>query len=379
MIYLDNSATTKPYPEVLKTFQQVSEQYYGNPSSIHRFGSESEKLLLQSKKQAAQLLQVSPDEVIFTSGGTEGNNLAIKGIALQHQNRGKHIITSTIEHPSVLEACRALEGLGFEVTYLPVDEEGRLNSKDVEQAIRKDTILISIMHVNNELGTIQPIEEIGKIANDHPKLFFHVDFVQGLGKIPLDLKQAHIDLCTMSSHKIHGLKGTGILYIKKTTSLFPLLHGGSQEGEYRPGTENLAGIVSMVKALRLTIEKQDSFSPHLIKLNKKVREFLQKMPSVKINSPEDSAPHIINFSVPGFKPEVVIHALGDKGIFISTKSACSSKHADESSVLSACGYDFKRSSSALRVSLSYDTTMEEISAFCNAFQEVMDDLGEVMG
>lgn len=379
MIYLDNSATTKPYPEVLKSFQQVSQQYYGNPSSIHRFGSESEKLLIQAKKQAAQLLNVGPDEIIFTSGGTEGNNLAIKGIALQHQGRGKHIITSAIEHPSVLEACRSLEDLGFEITYLPVDSEGRIHSDDVQAAIRKDTILVSIMHVNNELGTIQPIEEIGRITSHYPKLFFHVDYVQGLGKVPLNFYDSHIDLCTMSSHKIHGLKGTGMLFIKKNTTIFPLLHGGSQEASYRAGTENVAGIVAMVKALRLTLEKQGQFTKHLQQLNGRLRDYFKNNTFVKINSPENSAPHIVNFSVPGYKPEVVIHALGEKGIIISTKSACSSKHSDESSILSACGHDFKRSSSALRVSLSYDTTSEEVSAFCEAFEEVMDDLSKVMG
>ncbi|KGX84230.1 cysteine desulfurase family protein [Pontibacillus marinus] len=379
MIYFDNSATTKPFPEALKSFQQVSERYYANPSSIHSFGSETEKLLLQSKKQAAQLLNVNQEEIIFTSGGTEGNNLAIKGIALQHQNRGKHIITTTIEHPSVLEACRSLESLGFEVTYLPVDEEGRLRVEEVKNAIRNDTILLSVMHVNNELGTVQPIEEIGRIASHYPKMFFHVDHVQGLGKLPLDFHSSHIDLCTMSSHKIHGLKGAGMLFVKRNTSLFPLLHGGSQEASYRAGTENLAGIVAMVKALRMILDKQQSQYRHLENLNKQLRDCLKDLPQVMINSPEDSAPHILNFSVPGYKPEVVIHALGEKGIYISTKSACSSKNADESAVLSACGHQFKRSSSALRVSLSYDSTKEEAKTFCEAFKDVMNQLSEVMG
>jgi len=379
MIYFDNSATTKPFPEALKSFQQVSERYYANPSSIHSFGSETEKLLLQSKKQAAQLLNVNQEEIIFTSGGTEGNNLAIKGIALQHQNRGKHIITTTIEHPSVLEACRSLESLGFEVTYLPVDEEGRLRVEEVKNAIRNDTILLSVMHVNNELGTVQPIEEIGRIASQYPKMFFHVDHVQGLGKLPLDFHSSHIDLCTMSSHKIHGLKGAGMLFVKRNTSLFPLLHGGSQEASYRAGTENLAGIVAMVKALRMILDKQQSQYRHLENLNKQLRDCLKDLPQVMINSPEDSAPHILNFSVPGYKPEVVIHALGEKGIYISTKSACSSKNADESAVLSACGHQFKRSSSALRVSLSYDSTKEEVETFCEAFKDVMNQLSEVMG
>lgn len=379
MIYLDNSATTKPFPEALKSFQQVSERYYANPSSIHEFGSETEKLLLQSKKQAAQLLNVNQEEVVFTSGGTEGNNLAIKGIALQHQNRGKHIITTVIEHPSVLEACRSLEDLGFEVTYLPVDHDGRVDVEEVKNAIRNDTILLSVMHVNNELGTIQPIEEIGRIASQYPKLYFHVDHVQGLGKLPLDFHSSHIDLCTMSSHKIHGLKGAGMLFVKRNTSLFPLLHGGSQEASYRAGTENLAGIVAMVKALRMVKDKQQYQYSHLQHLNSLLRENIQKISQAVMNSPKDSAPHILNFSVPGFKPEVVIHALGKKGIYISTKSACSSKNADESAVLSSCGHDFKRSSSALRVSLTYDSTEEEIQTFTNALNNVLNELNEVMG
>ncbi|MCD5323872.1 MULTISPECIES: cysteine desulfurase family protein [Pontibacillus] len=377
MIYFDNSATTKPYPEVLNSFQQVSERYYGNPSSIHAFGSEAERLLQQSKKQASGLLGIHADEVVFTSGGTEGNNMAIKGIALQHQNRGKHIITTTIEHPSVLEACRSLESLGFEVTYLPVNGAGRISVEDVQAAIREDTILISVMHVNNELGTIQPIEEIANVARQHPKLYFHVDYVQGLGKIDLDLSR--IDLCTMSSHKVHGLKGTGILYVKRNTSLFPLLHGGSQEASYRAGTENLPGIVSMVKALRMTKENQKQKGKHLRELHQQLYEEISKFDEVVMNTPSESAPHIVNFSVPGFKPEVVIHALGERGIYISTKSACSSKHADESAVLTACGHSHERSSAGLRVSITYDNTMEEGARFIRVLREVLTELKEVMG
>ncbi|MYL53197.1 aminotransferase class V-fold PLP-dependent enzyme [Pontibacillus yanchengensis] len=379
MIYFDNSATTKPYPEVLQSFHQVADTYYGNPSSIHRFGSDSERLLNQSKKQAAQLLSIDPEEIIFTSGGTEGNNLAIKGIALQHQNRGKHIITSSIEHPSVLEACKALEGLGFEVTYLQVNEEGIIDLSDLEKSIREDTILISIMHVNNELGSIQPIQQIGKIANRYPKLYFHVDYVQGLGKVPLDFHKNNIDLCTMSSHKIHGLKGTGILFVKKNTSLFPLLHGGSQEASYRAGTENLPGIVSMVKALRMTLEHQRSHLATLQKMHEKIRVSLEEMSGVIVNTPENAAPHILNFSLPGFKPEVVIHALGEQGVFISTKSACSSKDADESAILIACGANHERASSALRISLSYFNTNKEVDSFLRTFRNVIDQLSEVMG
>lgn len=379
MIYLDNSATTKPYPEVLESFNKVSEQYYANPSSIHQFGSEAERLLQRAKKQAASLLNVSQKELFFTSGGTEGNNMAIKGIALQHQSRGKHIITTAIEHPSVLESCKSLESLGFNVTYLEVDSKGLISLDKLKEAITTETILISIMHVNNELGTIQPIEKIGEIANNYPKLFFHVDFVQGIGKVPLDFNQAGIDLCTMSSHKIHGLKGAGMLFVRNGVKLFPLFHGGSQESSVRSGTENLAGSVAMVKALRMTLDKQKENLQHLIKLNQYLWLRLEKNKHVVINSPENHAPHILNFSVPGFKPEVVIHALGKKQIFISTKSACSSKQADESAVLVACQASREIASSALRVSLTYDNTMDDVIKFYEAFEEVINELSQVMG
>ena len=357
LIYLDNSATTKPHPEVLKSFQQVSNKYYGNPSSVHHLGSEAERLLYTARKQAAQLLHVDDDELVFTSGGTEGNNLAIKGIALFHQNRGKHIITNQTEHPSVLEACRSLEKLGFAITYLPVDQNGVVSPNDVENAITDETILISIMHVNNELGAVQPLEEIGEIAKKHPKLFFHVDHVQGFGKIPLKLADSGINLCTVSGHKIHGLKGTGLLYIKKNTTLFPLFHGGGQEMSYRSGTENVAGAVSLVKAMRLITEQMDKDKEKLINNTNKVRQFILNTDKVTLNTPKNNyAPHIVNISIPGYKPEVIIHALAEKGIFISTKSACSSKTPDESAVLTACGLPRELTTSALRISLTYQNT-----------------------
>ncbi|QTN00090.1 aminotransferase class V-fold PLP-dependent enzyme [Sediminibacillus dalangtanensis] len=379
MIYLDNSATTKPYQEVIDSFTQVSEKYYGNPSSIHRTGAEAEKLLLRARQQAAELLHVKEEEIVFTSGGTEGNNTAIKGIALAHQNRGRHIITSQVEHPSVLEACRGLEELGFSITYLPVNNQGLIDPAAVEAAITEETILISIMHVNNELGTIQPIEEIGKIAKQYPKLHFHVDHVQGFGKVPLSLPNSGIDLCTISGHKIHGLKGTGLLFSKKGTHLFPLMHGGGQEQSIRSGTENLAGTVSLVKAVRLILEEQKKQKKHLLEMKERLWTCLDKMKQVSINSPAGHAPHIINLSVPGYKPEVLIHALSEKGYYISTKSACSSKNQDVSSVLAACGKPEAISSSALRISLSYHTQQQEIEGFCKALDETLHQFSEVMG
>jgi cysteine desulfurase len=379
MIYLDNSATTKPDGAVLESFNQVSNKYFANPASIHSFGATSEKLLVKAREQAAQLLQVDTDEVIFTSGGTEGNNMAIKGIALQHQKRGKHIITTEIEHPAVYEACAGLEKLGFSITYLPVNEKGVISVNDVEKAIRDDTILLSVMHVNNEIGSIQPIEEIAKIAKKYPKLFFHVDDVQGVGKVPLQLKDSGVDLCTFSGHKIHGLKGTGLLYVKNGTALFPLFHGGEQEMNIRSGTVNVAGNVAMVKALRLIKEKEAKELDKLEAMKHYLLRELSQMEDVVLNSSAEGAPHIINFSVPGVKPEVLIHMLGEEDIFLSTKSACSSKSKDESKVLAACGFSYERNISGLRVSLSYHNTMEEMKVFIQVLQKAITQFKKALG
>lgn len=379
MIYLDNSATTHPHPEVMESFQKVADQFFANPSSVHRFGSEAERLLDRSRKLAARLLNVQPQEIIFTSGGTEGNNMAIKGIALQHQSRGKHLITTSVEHPSVTEAYRALESLGFEVTYINVDRQGKVNPEDVERALRPDTILVSVMSVNNELGTIQPVKKIGQLLKAYPKVFFHVDHVQGLGKVDISTREWGIDLCTLSGHKIHGLKGTGALIIQNGVSLFPLLHGGSQESEFRAGTENLPGTVAFVKALRLLFENKEDKIEDLEKMRSVVWEGLGGRNYAKINSPEDGAPHIINFSIPGFKPEVIIHSLGHQDVFISTKSACSSKQPDVSSVLKACNLDYERTTSALRVSLSTQNHIEEIFTFLEVLDATVEKLKATMG
>lgn len=379
MIYLDNSATTKADASVLHSYEQVAEKYFGNPSSIHQLGAEVDQLQMKAREQAAELLNIRPSEVVFTSGGTEGNNLAIKGIALQFQARGKHIITTEVEHASVYETCKALESLGFEVTYLPVNEQGKVRPEDVEDAIRPETILVSIMQVNNETGAVQPVEAIGEKLAQHPKLFFHVDAVQGMGKVPLSLPESQIDLCTFSGHKIHGLKGTGLLYIKQGTSLFPLFHGGGQEQSFRSGTENVAGNVSFVRALRLIQEKVSRKHELLYSLKEQLRTNLSAIEGVYVNSPADGAPHIVNASVPGLKPEVVIHALYDKGAVISTQSACSSKQADKSRVLEACGLPESRVTSGLRMSLSYDTTEKEIQDFVVLFTTVVQNLKAVMG
>ncbi|MBM7543029.1 cysteine desulfurase family protein [Amphibacillus cookii] len=379
MIYFDNSATTKPSQEVLDSFLTVSEAYYGNASSAHQFGLDADKLLRKSHQQAGQIMNVAPTEIIFTSGGTEGNNLAIKGVALAYQKRGKHIITTTIEHPSVLSACRALEELGFSVTYLPVNQSGVVEIESVKEALQDDTILVSIMHVNNELGSIQPIKEIGELLKNRPTTYFHVDDIQGFGKVSLDLKSSNVDLCSISGHKIHGLKGTGLLYVKEGIRLFPLFHGGGQQTDKRSGTENLAGIVSLVRAMRLITEQKMHHPDYLDHLNQQLRQQLQDIPEVVINTPDGQAPHILNFSIPAYKPEVVLHALEENHIFVSTKSACSSKRTDESAVLRAIQLPRERTTSALRVSFSFQNTDGEIELFVRVLKRIIKELSKVMG
>ena len=379
MIYFDNSATTKPFPEVIDSFVKVSADYFANPSSLHAFGGQAEKLLSQARTQAAKLLSVKSNELIFTSGGTEGNNLAVKGSALFYKNRGKHVITTEIEHPSVKEPFKQLEAIGFDVTCIPVDSNGRVNVTDIGQAIRHDTILVSVMHVNNEAGTIQPIKEIGELLNNYPQILFHVDHVQGMGKVPIQLNQWHVDLCTISAHKIHGLKGTGILYIREGVQLEPLFSGGNQEGKRRSGTENVAGAVSMAKALRLIMEKHEDKSEHLSMVSKVLRTGLEKIEGIVVNTPKtNAAPHILNISLPGMKSEVVVHALEEKDIYVSTTSACSSKQKTVSSTLTAMGVSDRIASSAIRLSLTYDNTIEEAEKVIKAVQETVEALRKVM-
>ncbi|WP_416729177.1 cysteine desulfurase family protein [Fictibacillus sp. JL2B1089] len=379
MIYLDNSATTKPYKEVLDTFVTVSEKYFANPSSLHSKGGEAEKLLGQARKSIAQLLEVAPSEVVFTSGGTEGNNIAIKGIAFQHQNRGKHLITSSVEHASSHESFQYLESQGFEVTYLPVDHDGLISLEALERSIRPDTILVSLIHVNNETGTIQPIQEIGKILKEHPKIFFHVDNVQGVGKVDLPLKECGIDLCTISAHKIHGLKGNGILYVKNGVSISSLFTGGEQELKKRAGTENVAGIVAMAKALRLILQESKEKKENLLEIKQFLIEELRSIDGIDINTPiKCSAPHIINFSVKGIKPEVLIHSLDKRDVYVSTRSACSSKQGGASRILLEMGLGENRASTAIRLSTSYGNTLKEAERSLKVLKEELINIKKVM-
>lgn len=380
MIYLDNSATTKPYPEVIDTFVTVSTDYFGNPSSIHGLGGQAERLLTQSRELCAKLLGILPQEIIFTSGGTEGNNLAIKGSAFQHQARGKHIITTSIEHPSTSKAFEQLEDLGFNVTYLPVDHNGLISIKDLEAALSEETILVSVIHVNNELGSVQPIEEIGQCLEKYPKALFHVDHVQGIGKVPIEIKKANVDLCTISGHKFHSVKGTGLLYVREGLRLSPLLSGGVQERSLRAGTENPAGIAAMTKALRIMLSESHTEINKLAEMKQYLTEELNKIKGVAVNTPTvHAAPHIVNFSVDKVKPEVLIHSLEEKEIYVSTKSACSSKSSDISQILSAIGLSEDRAKTAIRISMSFENTMEELNVFIRELKEILPKLQKVMG
>lgn len=380
MLYLDNSATTKPYKEVLSTYVRVTEDYFANPSSIHKLGSEAENLLSHSRKQVASLLGALQDEIIFTSGGTEGNNLAIKGAALANRNKGKHLITSIIEHPSVLEAFKQLEEIhNFQVTYVPVDQNGQVSVEDIKNALRDDTILVSIMHVHNEIGTIQPIEEIGKMIKRSSKALFHVDHVQGITKVPLNFNKAKIDLCTISGHKFHSLNGTGVLFVRNGVELVPLFSGGSQELQLRSGTESLAGNVALAKALRMSSENADMHLERLKQTHSKLRVALVNIEGVAVNTPQDhAAPHILNFSVPALKSEVLIHYFGENDIYVSTTSACSSRNKKLSKALLSMGKHEDIAKSAIRISLSLDHTEEMIEPFIETLSKGMKKLTKVM-
>lgn len=379
MIYLDNSATTAPNEEVLKTYLTVSKQFFGNASSLHRLGVESEKVLNRSRALMAELLEVAPSSILFTASGTESNNLAIKGTLLSSFQKGTHLITTASEHASVNETFKWLETNGYHVTYLPVDEYGCLSLKELEQAITKETSLVSISHVNNETGTIQPVEEIGALLAGYPQVRFHVDHVQGAGKVPLSIKKAKVDLLTMSAHKFHGLKGTALLYIRPHLQLTPLLHGGDQEFGYRGGTEHVAGAAAMAKAYKMELGRSKNEKQKLPRLRNRLVEYANASNALVLNSdPEHGAPHIINFSAPGYKPEVIIQELAEQEIYVSTQSACSSKQLEPSRVLLAMGKTEEIASSAIRISLSYETTDQEIDVFISAMDTLLPRIRKVV-
>ncbi|CAN7493555.1 cysteine desulfurase family protein [Paenibacillus sp. LjRoot56] len=377
MLYMDYAATSPLYEEVIETIAEVMKSHYGNPSSIHRLGVEAEKLLQSAKGVIASSLKVSPSEIICTSGGTESNNLAIKGVAYNYQQRGKHLITTQIEHPSVKEVFAGLEQEGFRVTYLPVSKSGRVQLEDLQAAICEDTILVSIMYVNNEIGTIQPIREIGQYLAGFPKIIFHVDAVQGIAKLLLDSKSWGIDLCSASAHKFRGPKGTGFLYRRAGVQLKPLLAGGGQELGVRSGTENVPLIVGMAKALRISMDNLAAKISHKQALRQQLLAGIGEIPELSISGSEleqEMAPHIVHFAFAGMKAEVVVHALEQKGIYISTRSACTSGESEPSEVMLALGYPRDVAASGLRISFSDEHQEQDIALFLRSLQEVVKEL-----
>ena len=367
MIYFDNAATTKIYDDALTSYVQVSQKFFGNPSSLHQLGVDAYQVLTKARAQVASLLSVQPEEIFFTSGGTESNNWAIKGTALEKSVFGKHIITTKIEHPSVIQTCKQLERFGFEVTYLDVDSKGIVSVDQLKESLRKDTILVSVMAVNNEVGAVQPIAEIAEVLEAYPSIHFHVDAVQAVERASQLLAIGRIDLLSLSAHKFHGPRGVGIMYKKFGRKIQALLTGGGQEKGERSTTENLPGIVATTKALRMALEEESVTG----ELRSQLWKELATKPEIRIFSPEDGASHVLCFAIKGVRGEVVVHAFENHGIYISTTSACSSKKADSSSTLYAMDVPTEWATGAVRVSFSNDNTKEEVEQFIKVLHQLM--------
>ena len=365
MIYFDNSATTKPYHEAIETYMQVASKILGNPSSLHRLGDQATRILDASRQQIADLIGKKSDEIFFTSGGTEGDNWVIKGVTFEKAQFGKHIIVSAIEHPAVKESALWLKSQGFEVDFAPVDEKGFVDVEALGALIRPDTILISVMAVNNEIGSIQPIQAISELLADKPTISFHVDAVQALAKIPTEkYLTERVDFATFSGHKFHGVRGVGFVYIKSGKKITPLLTGGGQERDYRSTTENVAGIAATAKALRLSMGKLDIFTSKTGQMKAVIRQALLDYPDIFVFSDEeDFAPHILTFGIKGVRGEVIVHAFEDYDIFISTTSACSSKAGKPAGTLIAMGVDKDKAQSAVRLSLDLENDMSQVEQF----------------
>ena len=374
MIYLDYSATTPVDKRVLDSFNKACLDYPGNANSIHSLGVKSNALINAATKQISEILGVLPREIIYTSGSSESNNLAIKGICEKYQNRGKHIITTKYEHSSIYGPISYLQRHGFEVDFVESDELGRVDLDSLKKLIREDTILVSITSVNSEIGIMNPIEEIANILKEYPKIFFHVDMTQSIGKYKIELK--NIDLISMSAHKIFGLKGIGMLIKKEKIMLEPIIHGGKSTTVFRSGTPALPLIVSLSKALRLIYENIDENYQKVKRLNLILREKLQTISNIYINSNEVCSPYVLNISAVGVKPETMVHALEEHEIYISTQTACSSNDTLSKAVLELTK-DIDRASTSLRISLSYLTTEEEIETFLKVFEECFNKLSNI--
>ena len=376
-IYLDNSATTKCFDEVIELMDKLMGEDYGNPSSMHTKGFEAENYLKEARKTFADILKVKEKEIIFTSGGSESDNLAIIGTALANNRMGKHIITTSIEHPAVSSCMKYLEAEGYEIDYLSVDSEGIISLDELKTKLRKDTILVSIMHVNNEIGSIEPVEDAARIIKENnPRTVFHVDDIQGFGKIKLYPAKVGIDLLSISGHKIHGPKGTGVLYASSNVKLSPLILGGGQQGGMRSGTENVPGYASMALAAKMIYNNLNEHTKEMYELRDYFVSKVIEIEGIHINGPKQKsdgqivAPHIVSLSLEGVRSEVLLHALEDKKIYVSAGSACSSHKRTPSATLSGIGLGPSEIESTVRFSFSINTTKEEIDGAIEAMCEL---------
>lgn len=370
MIYLDNSATTMVDDRVLDTFNKVCKNYPGNSNSLHSLGIKSKELEDYATEKISNLLGVKPSEIIYTSGASESNNTVLKGVASKYKNRGNHIITTPLEHSSVLETCKYLESKGFIIDYVKIKDNGLIDIEDLERLLTDNTILVSVAYVDSELGIRQDIDTIGKIVKKYPKCYFHVDATQAIGKIKVD--PTNIDFISMSAHKIFGLKGIGLLIKKDNIVIDNLIHGGKSTTIYRSGTPALPLICSLMKALELVIPNIDKNYEYVSSLSNKIKDNLKKYDNIHINSTENSIPYIINFSVIGVKPETFIHTMEEEDIYLSTKSACST--SDVSLSVDSIYHNREISMSSIRISLSYKNTEEEIDKFIKVFDKIYNKL-----
>ncbi|BCP64067.1 cysteine desulfurase [Streptococcus parasuis] len=372
MIYFDNAATTQTHPEVIKTYTEVATKIWGNPSSLHNLGTQATRILEASRKQIAELLGKESKEIFFTSGGTEGDNWVIKGVAFEKAHLGKHIIVSAIEHPAVKESALWLKTQGFEVDLAPVNAQGFVDVSALESLIRPETTLVSIMAVNNEIGAIQPIQEISQLLADKPTISFHVDAVQAIGKVPTERYLTdRVDFASFSGHKFHSVRGVGFVYIKAGKKITPLLTGGGQESDKRSTTENVAGIAATAKALRLTLDKASDSQKQLAAMKQILVDELSKYQDVTVFSGmENFVPSILTFGIKNIRGEVIVHAFEDHQIYISTTSACSSKAGKPAGTLIAMGVPQKLAQTAVRVSLDDDNDMGQIEQFLTIFKQI---------
>ena len=373
-VYLDNSATTRCFDEVAQLMHKIMCEDYGNPSSMHHKGVEAEQYLRYARETLAKILKVNEKEILFTSGGTESDNIALIGTAMANHRRGRHLITTAIEHPAVLQTMAYLENQGFRVTYLPADREGRISLKDLERAIRPDTILVSIMHTNNEIGSIQPIAEAGElIKRMNPHTLFHVDAVQGFGKFRIYPYKMHVDMLSVSAHKIHGPKGVGFLYIREGAKVNPIIYGGGQQRGMRSGTENVPGIAGLAKAAEMVYANLDEDMDRMYELRDMFIRGVRNIDNVRVNgcAGREGAAHIVSLSIRGVRSEVLLHALEERGIYVSAGSACAAKKQQISATLKAIGVEKDMLDSTIRFSISVFTTEEEIQYTIQALSEVV--------